>query len=161
MAVPMAIEPEYFDTKAHVYPITQIRLNPANNISGCYIRGLYVEGARWCHDTHVLTESRPKELFTGKYPLQFFLCVQAHFSKLIIFSLPKDMPTIQLIPVADRIQPDDGIYICPVYKTLTRAGTLSTTGHSTNFVMPIEIPSDKNQEHWIKRGVALICALDY
>ena len=35
--------------------------------TGCYIRGLYVEGARWCHDTHVLTESRPKELFTGKF----------------------------------------------------------------------------------------------
>ena len=77
------------------------------------------------------------------------------------YSYPSDMPTIQLIPAADREQPSTGIYICPVYKTLTRAGTLSTTGHSTNFVMPLELPSNKPPEHWIKRAVALICALDY
>ena len=71
------------------------------------------------------------------------------------------MPIIQLLPAADRVAPEEGIYFCPVYKTLTRAGTLSTTGHSTNFVMPIEVPSDKPMEHWIKRGVALMCALDY
>ncbi|CAF4429590.1 unnamed protein product, partial [Adineta steineri] len=31
---------------------------------GCYIRGLFVEGARWDNATHVLGESRAKELFT-------------------------------------------------------------------------------------------------
>ncbi len=42
---------------------------------------------------------------------------------------------IQLLPQADRKTPESGLYNCPVYKVVSRRGTLSTTGHSTNFVM--------------------------
>ncbi|KAK7107431.1 hypothetical protein V1264_015364 [Littorina saxatilis] len=103
---------------------------------GCYIRGLFLEGARWDADKGLLAESRPKELFT-------------------------DMPPLWLIPISNRKQPDSGIYECPLYKTLTRAGTLSTTGHSTNFVFTVEVPSRHPQPHWIKRAVAMLCALNY
>lgn len=103
---------------------------------GCYVRGLYLEGARWDWESHVLAESRPKELFT-------------------------DMPIVWLAPCQDRVKPKTGLYDCPVYKTLTRAGTLSTTGHSTNFVIYLEVPSDKPQSHWINRGVALFTALKF
>ncbi|XP_004631750.1 dynein heavy chain 1, axonemal [Octodon degus] len=103
---------------------------------GCYIHGLFLEGARWDPDAFQLAESRPKELYT-------------------------DMAVIWLLPVHHRKAQNQDIYLCPIYKTLTRAGTLSTTGHSTNYVIAVEIPTDQPQQHWIKRGVALICALDY
>jgi len=115
---------------------------------GCYIHGLFLEGARWNSDTHTLDESKPKTLF-------------------------ESFPVIWLKPVPDRPKPTEGIYICPVYKTLTRAGVLSTTGHSTNFVLYVELPSSEPcsgiysqyvetfSAHWIKRSVALFCALAY
>jgi len=31
---------------------------------GCLIHGLFLEGARWDSHKHVLTHSKPKELFT-------------------------------------------------------------------------------------------------
>lgn len=102
---------------------------------GCYITGLFMEGARWDDVAHRVGESRPKELFTP-------------------------FPIIWLKPVQHR-KAAAGVYCCPVYKTLTRAGTLSTTGHSTNFVMDIELPSDKDESHWINRGVALFCSLAF
>ena len=50
-----------------------------------------------------------------------------------------DMPVIWLSPEVDRKPPTENIYISPCYKTLKRAGVLSTTGHSTNYVMPMEV----------------------
>jgi dynein heavy chain, axonemal len=69
---------------------------------GCYIRGLFLEGARWDMEGMTLAESRPKELFTS-------------------------FPCIWLIPVVSREKPTQGIYNCPVYKTLTRAGSALPT----------------------------------
>ena len=97
---------------------------------------MFIEGARWNAETHLLDESRPKELYS-------------------------DIPMILLQPVADRVPPTSGIYNCPLYKTVNRAGTLSTTGHSTNFVMFIELPSEESEDLWIKAGVAAFLALRY
>ncbi|GAX80571.1 hypothetical protein CEUSTIGMA_g8008.t1 [Chlamydomonas eustigma] len=103
---------------------------------GCYVRGLFMEGARWDAQEHVLGESRPKELFT-------------------------EFPVVWLKPEQRRKRPASGFYDCPVYKTLTRAGTLSTTGHSTNFVMYMEIPSKQEQGWWVNRGVGLFTSLAF
>jgi len=122
---------------------------------GCYITGLFLEGARWDKVVGSLVDPKPKELFSP-------------------------MPTIHMLPVQNRKTPQDGIYRCSVYKVLTRSGTLSTTGHSTNFVTWIEIPSNQetifrsslvsetnaqvlfcDNSEWIKGGVACFCALRY
>jgi dynein heavy chain len=52
----------------------------------------------------------------------------------------------------------------PVYKTPGRAsaGGLSTTGHSTNFLlhMSLPIPAGSTQRYWLLQGVAVLCSLD-
>merc|ERR1712146_863703 len=104
--------------------------------SGCYIYGMYIEGARVDSNTLQLAESRPKVLF-------------------------ESAPVVWLIPTVNREENIPNVYRCPLYKTLRRAGTLSTTGHSTNYVLTLEVPTSEPPEHWIKRGVAMICSLNY
>ncbi|KAJ0411318.1 hypothetical protein ATCC90586_005727 [Pythium insidiosum] len=50
-------------------------------------------------------------------------------------------------------------YVCPVYKTPARKGTLSTTGTSTNFVLAMELACERPAEHYALNGAALVCNL--
>lgn len=81
-------------------------------------------------------------------------------------SLPRilfDMlPIIGMMPVlkTQEIDKHKIEYDCPVYKTSARKGVLSTTGHSTNFVMFMELISLIKTSHWINRGTACLCQLD-
>jgi len=50
-------------------------------------------------------------------------------------------------------------YECPVYKTPERAGTLSTTGISTNFVVSVRLPTAFEPKHWVCRSAALLLSL--
>jgi dynein heavy chain, axonemal len=103
---------------------------------GCYIYGLFLDGARWNGETKLLDSSHPKVLFS-------------------------EAPTIWLKPAASSELKVFDHYVCPTYKTSQRYGMLSTTGHSTNFVMYLKIPSKPNSsDDWIKGGVAALTQLD-
>ncbi|XP_043932324.1 dynein axonemal heavy chain 1 [Protopterus annectens] len=92
----ISIDTISFDFKVMKEPVPQLKERPS---IGCYIHGLFLEGARWDMEIFQLAESRPKELYT-------------------------EMAVIWLTPVPNRKPPEKGVYICPIYKTLTRAGTV-------------------------------------
>lgn len=102
---------------------------------GVYAHGIFFEACKWDWDRLVIAESDPKVLFTG-------------------------VPLLHLMPCRKTDMHPFPHYDCPCYKVSTRKGILSTTGHSTNYVMTIKIPSDLPEAHWVKRGVAMLTTLD-
>lgn len=108
---------------------------PSTPQIGAYILGLHIEGAYWCKQRRVLTDSLSKVLH---HP----------------------MPVIWLKPAKKEECQYTKHYSCPVYKTSERRGVLSTTGHSTNYVLTIYLPSEHHKSYWINNGVALLCQLD-
>jgi dynein heavy chain, axonemal len=106
---------------------------------GCYAYGLFMDGARWDDVEGVIAESLPKVLYS-------------------------DMPPVHLTPCEASKDTTDKrtVYPSPVYKTSERKGVLSTTGHSTNFVMTMLLPMSKqhSEKYWAKRGVACLTQLD-
>jgi dynein heavy chain len=102
---------------------------------GVFTNGAFLEGAKWDWEKWEISESDPKVLFVS-------------------------VPLVWIIPCKKSDVKETPHYTCPMYKISSRRGTLSTTGHSTNFVMFINVPSSVTESHWTKRGVAMLTQLD-
>jgi dynein heavy chain len=102
---------------------------------GVYVYGMYIEGCKWNYNKMALDESDPKVLFSAA-------------------------PSFLLKPVRTADVRKFQSYNCPLFKTSDRRGVLATTGHSSNFVMRVPMPSNHNEHWWIRRGVCMLLSLD-
>ena len=102
---------------------------------GVLVDGLHLEGGRWDARRALMTDPGPRDRV-------------------------QRMPPLALVPRLQQQQECDSTsYTCPVYKTQARAGALSTTGISTNFVVAVALPTDREAQHWVMSGTALVCSL--
>ncbi len=94
-----------------------------------------------------LQEARPRVMTNRLPPIHFF---------------PRELPTAASASAAAAPGGGGGEYHCPLYKTSARAGVLSTTGQSTNFVLHLSLPCAKTTDSrfCVMSGAAALCALD-
>ena len=90
-------------------------------------------GARWDREKQVIWDSHHKEMFDT-------------------------MPVVHFVPTQNFVR-NAADYECPLYKTAVRAGVLTTTGASSNYVLSLDIPTAKPPDYWVRMGVAALCAL--
>jgi dynein heavy chain len=101
---------------------------------GIFGYGAFMDGFAWSYDDMVLDDQEPGVMYVP-------------------------CPVLHMIPT-QNYKPDPKRYLAPFYKTSVRAGTLSTTGHSTNFIMRIEMDTDQTPNYWILKGAALLSMLN-
>lgn len=99
---------------------------------GAYVYGLYLEGADFDKKNMRLTESKAKVLY-NPMPVIHIQAIDISKSK----EFPKDM--------------FKSFYICPLYKKPKRTNQTYITS------LYLKCPTNKLSNHWILRGVALLC----
>uniref|UniRef100_A0A8C7WKA2 Uncharacterized protein n=1 Tax=Oncorhynchus mykiss TaxID=8022 RepID=A0A8C7WKA2_ONCMY len=103
---------------------------PAPPDEGVLVYGLYLDGASWDPVSHTLQELQ--------HNIKHCPVPEIHF-------LPCQSPG------------DLQFYDCPLYRTFKRAGFLSSSGISTNFITSVSLPTLECPTHWVFRGTALLC----
>ncbi|XP_004691642.1 PREDICTED: dynein heavy chain 6, axonemal [Condylura cristata] len=101
---------------------------------GVLVHGIFMDASRWDDKEMVIEDALPGQM----NPM---------------------LPVVHFEP-QQNYEPHPTLYHSPLYKTGARAGTLSTTGHSTNFVVTILLPSKHSKDYWIAKGSALLCQLN-
>merc|ERR1712146_529566 len=86
---------------------------------GVLVHGVFMDAFRWDDDAGCVADSLPGQM-------------KAY------------LPLMHMVP-AQNFTPPAEDYIAPLYKTSVRAGVLSTTGHSTNFVVAVHLPAKQHR----------------
>lgn len=98
---------------------------------GAFIKGIFLEGARWDFEKGTLTEPAPMELF----------CL---------------MPIIHFKPAESKKKSSKGMYNCPLYMYPIRTGSRERP----SFMIAADIKSGaQDSDFWTKRGVAMLLSL--
>ncbi|XP_063540762.1 dynein axonemal heavy chain 10 [Cydia strobilella] len=98
--------------------------------TGCYVRGLYLEGARWDLEDKCLRRSHPKVLVT-ELPVMYIIPIESHKVKL--------QNTLRT----------------PVYTTSTRRNAMGV-----GLVFESDLWTAEHASHWVLQGVCLIMNTD-
>ncbi|CAF1063283.1 unnamed protein product [Rotaria sordida] len=108
---------------------------------GVYVKGLFLEGAGWDKKNACLIEAEPMQL---------------EVSMPTILFRPTENKKKTLATEEDRERKTD-VYSCPVYYFPNRAGGF---GHPS-FVVEVNLKTPHfPNNHWVKRGAALLMSLD-
>lgn len=98
---------------------------------GCYITGLYLEGAKWDLERNCLARQEPKQLIV-------------------------EMPIIKINPVESNKLKLRGTIKTPVYVTQERRNAAGV-----GLVLEADLATDEHASHWVLQGVALVLNVDY
>ncbi|CAG9467054.1 unnamed protein product [Pedinophyceae sp. YPF-701] len=101
---------------------------------GVYVHGLFVEGAAWDTERRQLSDAKPGQMHCK-------------------------LPIVHFLPDVVR-PPPRTVYLAPLYRTPARAGVLTTTGQSSNFVLYLHLPmpGGASASKWILQGTAALCS---
>lgn len=102
---------------------------------GCYIHGIFTDAWRWDRERKTMTDSLPGEPYSI-------------------------LPVVHFLPEPYHKTPSN-FHRVPMYRTTIRAGVISSLGASSNFVCPIEAPTEKESDYWVLKGAACVCALNF
>ena len=89
-------------------------------------------------------------------------CSTTHYQLLHWFRWKTTKSVQKELMLVQSIRPQSARELClqQVQNNFYRKDYLWTSGHSTNFVFWMDMPTQESQIHWINRGVAALCALD-
>jgi len=97
---------------------------------GCYLTGLYLEGAAWDHDQGILRKQDPKILV-------------------------EELPIMQVIPIEANKLKLQNTFKTPVYVTQARRNAMGV-----GLVFEADLATNQHPSHWVLQGTAIVLNTD-